>query len=129
MDYFVLKITVETDSKQKAIQAYGLLEQMLVELSRRFKATVIIQPLVAHIHQTRRIDARESDQNIIFLSIEKAGFNTRAQTCLKRAGIETIGQLLEKTDEDLLKLWFFGPVSLENVQQVLLGFGLQLKSS
>jgi DNA-directed RNA polymerase subunit alpha len=48
---------------------------------------------------------------------------------LRRSGITRVGELLEKTDEDLLALRSFGQKSLEEVRERLEALDLQPKSS
>ena len=61
------------------------------------------------------------------LPIETLDLSERPRNCLKRAQIDTIGQLVEKTEEDLLAITNFGMKSLEEVAQKLDERGLALK--
>ena len=60
------------------------------------------------------------------LAIEELDLSERPRNCLKRAQIDTIGQLLEKSEEDLLAITNFGQKSLEEVIQKLDERGLSL---
>ena len=60
------------------------------------------------------------------LPIEELDLSERPRNCLKRAQIDTIGQLLEKSEEDLLAITNFGQKSLEEVIQKLDERGLSL---
>ncbi len=51
--------------------------------------------------------------------IAALGLATRTQTCLRRAGIDTVGQLLTHTDADLLDIQQFGVGSLADVTAAL----------
>jgi hypothetical protein len=59
-------------------------------------------------------------------SIEAFGLNTRARNALLNGGITTIGQLVQKTEAELLKLKGFGVVSLSDVKAALHERGLEL---
>ena len=48
-------------------------------------------------------------------SVAESGLNTRAVNCLDQDGVKTIGQLRGRSDEELLNLTNFGPLSLDNV--------------
>jgi len=48
--------------------------------------------------------------------------------CLHRGGINTVGQLVEKTEDDLLALRSFGARSIEDVKEKLEKRGLKLRS-
>ena len=53
----------------------------------------------------------------------------RAFNCLKRAGINTVAELVQRNQEDMMKVRNLGKKSLEEVEQKLIGLGLALKSS
>jgi DNA-directed RNA polymerase subunit alpha len=59
--------------------------------------------------------------------IEELELSVRVLNCLHRGGINTIGQLIEKTEEDLLALRSFGAHSLEDVKEKLAKEGLSLR--
>jgi DNA-directed RNA polymerase subunit alpha len=61
------------------------------------------------------------------LPIEELDLSERARNCLKRAQIDTIGQLVERTGDDLLVITNFGQMSLEEVVQKLDERGLSLR--
>lgn len=60
------------------------------------------------------------------MPISELDLSVRASNCLESAQIETIGQLVQKTDKDLLKLRSFGKTSLREVQRKLDDLGLSL---
>ncbi len=61
------------------------------------------------------------------LPIEELDLSERPRNCLKRARIDTIGQLVQKTEEDLLAITNFGQKSLDEVTQKLDERGLSLR--
>ncbi len=61
------------------------------------------------------------------LAIEELDLSERPRNCLKRAQVDTIGQLIEKSEEDLLAITNFGQKSLEEVIQKLDERGLSLR--
>ncbi|MBT9258989.1 MAG: DNA-directed RNA polymerase subunit alpha [Clostridiales bacterium] len=68
------------------------------------------------------------NQEILSLPIDELELSVRSYNCLKRAGINTIGELVNKTPEDMLKIRNLGKKSLEEVESRLAAFGLKLKS-
>ncbi|MCL2324599.1 MAG: DNA-directed RNA polymerase subunit alpha [Actinomycetia bacterium] len=60
--------------------------------------------------------------------IEQLNLSVRAYNCLKRQGVNTIGQLCECTENDLLNVRNFGAKSIEEVKDKLIDMGLNLKS-
>lgn len=71
--------------------------------------------------QKRKEEGDEEDPNNIYL------FSCRGANRLMNKGIQTVGQLIEKTPEDLLKITYFGKSSLEDVRISLGYYGLCLK--
>jgi DNA-directed RNA polymerase subunit alpha len=61
------------------------------------------------------------------LPIEELDLSERPRNCLKRARVDTIGQLVQKTEDDLLAITNFGSKSLEEVVQKLDERGLSLR--
>lgn len=62
------------------------------------------------------------------IPIEDLELPVRVLNCLHRGGINTVGQLIEKTEEDLLALRSFGARSIEDVKEQLKKRGLSLKT-
>ncbi len=60
------------------------------------------------------------------LPVEDLDLSERPRNCLKRARVDTIGQLLEKSEEDLLAITNFGQKSLDEVRVKLDERGLTL---
>src|SRR5438445_1807563 len=59
--------------------------------------------------------------------IEDLDLSVRSYNCLKREGVTTVGQLIERTEEDLPDIRNFGQKSIEEVNQKLAELGLGLK--
>ncbi len=62
------------------------------------------------------------------LPIEELELSERPRNCLKRARVDTIGQLVTKTEDDLLAITNFGSKSLDEVLQKLDERGLSLRT-
>jgi DNA-directed RNA polymerase subunit alpha len=62
------------------------------------------------------------------LPIEELELSERPRNCLKRARVDTIGQLVQKTEDDLLAITNFGSKSLDEVLQKLDERGLALRT-
>jgi DNA-directed RNA polymerase subunit alpha len=61
------------------------------------------------------------------LPIEELDLSERPRNCLKRARVDSIGQLVQKSEDDLLAITNFGAKSLEEVIQKLDERGLSLR--
>jgi DNA-directed RNA polymerase subunit alpha len=63
------------------------------------------------------------------LPIEELELTVRSYNCLKREGIHTVGELVMRSEADLLDIRNFGAKSIDEVKQKLAGLGLTLKDS
>jgi DNA-directed RNA polymerase subunit alpha len=63
------------------------------------------------------------------LPIEDLDLTVRSYNCLKREGIHTVGELIARSEADLLDIRNFGAKSIDEVKAKLVGMGLQLKDS
>jgi DNA-directed RNA polymerase subunit alpha len=59
--------------------------------------------------------------------IEELELGVRSYNCLKRVGIETIGDLVVKTENELAAIPNFGKKSVEEVKETLAAHGLTLR--
>jgi DNA-directed RNA polymerase subunit alpha len=69
--------------------------------------------------------AAPSSPNLL-LPIEDMDLSVRSYNCLKREGVSTVGELVQKTEQDLLDIRNFGSKSIDEVKQKLAEMGLSL---
>ena len=69
----------------------------------------------------------ESDDRILDRTIEELDLSVRSYNCLKRAGINTVHDLTEKSEAEMMKVRNLGRKSLEEVKVKLIDLGLGLK--
>jgi DNA-directed RNA polymerase subunit alpha len=69
----------------------------------------------------------DEDETMLETPIEELDLSVRSYNCLKRQGVNTIGQLTECSEQDLLNIRNFGAKSIEEVKDKLQGMGLGLK--
>jgi DNA-directed RNA polymerase subunit alpha len=62
-------------------------------------------------------------------SVEELELSVRSYNCLKNANIKTIGELVQKTEAEMLKTKNFGRKSLNEIKEILAGMGLSLGMS
>jgi DNA-directed RNA polymerase subunit alpha len=73
-------------------------------------------------------EREEESETILDTPIEELDLSVRSFNCLKRQGVNTIGQLTECTEADLLNIRNFGAKSIEEVKDKLQQMGLGLKA-
>lgn len=69
----------------------------------------------------------DSEDRVLEMVIEDLDLSVRSYNCLKRAGINTVDELIHKTEEEMLKVRNLGRKSLEEVKQKLESLGLSLR--
>lgn len=68
-------------------------------------------------------------ERILEMNIEELDLSVRSYNCLKRAAVNTVEDLVNKTEDEMMKVRNLGRKSLEEVMQKLESLGLSLKSS
>jgi len=66
-------------------------------------------------------------EKVLEMTIEELDMSVRSFNCLKRAGIDTVEDLTNRTEEDMIKVRNLGKKSLEEVILKLRSLGLDLK--
>ena len=90
--------------------------RLFVDLSEEAKNTEVI------------VEKEESKkEKVLEMTIEELDLSVRSYNCLKRAGINTVEDLSNKSEEDMMKVRNLGRKSLEEVINKLHGLGLALK--
>ena len=118
-DYDSLVMEIYTDGtidpKDALIQAAKILMEQLMIFLKGEK--ISLEP---HISEVPTIN------NLLNMSIEEMDLSGRAYNCLKNAGINYVGQLVQKTETELLKLRSFGKKSLDEIIEKLSKLNLRL---
>ncbi|MFO7801114.1 MAG: DNA-directed RNA polymerase subunit alpha [Desulfovermiculus sp.] len=77
-------------------------------------------------HRREPQHSSEEIDEVLFRSIDDLELPVRASNCLKKANIYTVGELVQKTENELLKAKNFGRKSLDDIIKVLNDMGLDL---
>lgn len=85
--------------------------------------------LTDEAQKTEIMIEKEEDQKekVLEMTIEELDLSVRSYNCLKRAGINTVSELTQKSEEDMMKVRNLGRKSLEEVQEKLEDLGLGLR--
>ena len=122
-DYDKLTLEVWTDSTISARDAVSLGAKILVDHLCLF--TDLSETVV---NKTTVVEKTDTQHNkVLELTIEELDLSVRAYNCLKRAGINSVSELVQKNQEDMMKVRNLGRKSLEEVEQKLSALGLSLR--
>ena len=123
IDYDKLTIEVVTNGTISAKEAVSLAAKILNEHLKLF-VDLSDEAINAEIMVEREETQKEK---ILEMTIEDLDLSVRSFNCLKRAGIDTVEDLVSKTQEDMIKVRNLGKKSLEEVIQKLESLHLSLK--
>jgi DNA-directed RNA polymerase subunit alpha len=87
--------------------------------------------LTDHVKNDQAVADKEvvERDRVLEMTIEELDLSVRSYNCLKRAGINMVHELIERTAEDMMKVRNLGKKSLEEVQRKLGELGLSLRKS
>ena len=122
-DYDKLTVEVVTNGTISAKEAISLGAKILNEHLNLF-VDLSDQAKTAEIMVDREETIKEK---VLEMTIEELEMSVRSFNCLKRAGIDTVEDLTNRTEEDMIKVRNLGKKSLEEVIAKLHSLGLDLK--
>ena len=124
-DYDKLTLDVWTNGVINAQEAVSLAAKVLTEHLNLF---VNLSDSVTNSEIMVEKDEKGKEK-VLEMTIEELDLSVRSFNCLKRAGINTVEDLTNKTTEDMMKVRNLGRKSLEEVEYKLetLGFGLKME--
>lgn len=127
-DYEKLSMDITTDGSVNAKEALTIAGKILKEHIEKFITEEIDEPFT---QEEEEVDAeKQRIANLLKTSIEDLNLSVRAYNCLKSANINTIGELVQRDEQDLLKFRNFGKKSLAELVEVIedknLHFGMDV---
>jgi len=124
-DYDKLTLEVWTKGTIDAKEAVSLAAKVMND------HLALFIDLTDNVRNTNIMVEKEEDQKekILEMSVEDMELSVRSYNCLKRASINTVQDLIEKTEDDMMKVRNLGRKSLDEVLKKLGEMGLSLKSS
>jgi DNA-directed RNA polymerase subunit alpha len=126
-DFDKLTLEIETDGSVEPGSALREAAEILIKSLAIFTDADRVEELTsrdgAGAAEPGAAPAAEGDDRLI----EELEIGVRAYNCLKRAGIQTIGDLLQKSESELKAIPNFGERSIEEVNESLAALGLGLR--
>ena len=124
-DYDKLTLDIWTDKTIAPDEALSLASKILIEHLKLFND-------LSDAGSSMEIMVEKEEEvidRLMEMTIEELDLSVRSYNCLKRAGINTIGELVRKTEEDMMKVRNLGKKSLQEVKDKLGALGLSLRES
>ena len=123
-DFDKLTMEVWTDKTITAVDAVSLGAKILCD-----HFTLFINLSDAASQHTTVVDPKpEGKDKVLEMTIEELDLSVRSFNCLKRANINTVEDLISKTQDEMIKVRNLGRKSLEEVEHKLAMMGLSLAS-
>ena len=122
-DYDKLTLEVWTDGTLTAKDAVSFAAKILNEHLNLF---VDLSEEASNV-EVMVVKDTDSNKQTLEMTVEELDLSVRSFNCLKRANIHKIGDLIEKTEEDMMKVRNLGKKSLDEVIAKLAQFGLSLR--
>jgi len=124
-DYDKLTLEIWTSGSIEPDEAVSHAAKILAE------HLTLFTNLTEHVPGDVVMVEKEEDkkEKILEMTIEELDLSVRSYNCLKRAGINTVDELVQRNEEEMMKVRNLGRKSLEEVQQKLLALGLTLRNS
>jgi len=124
-DYDKLILEIWTNGSIRPEEAISLSSQILIEYLKLFTE---IDDTYSEVEILVEKEEEKKDK-VLEMSIEELELSVRASNGLKRASINTVGDLIEKTREEMSKIRNLGQKSLEEIEKKLKELELTFKKS
>lgn len=121
-DYDSLEIELWTDGSLRPDEALSLASKILKEQLQVF---VTFDETVEPVEQVIETDSPTLNENL-FRPVEDLELSVRSANCLKNANIRYIGELVTRSEGEMLKTKNFGRKSLNEIKEILIRMGLNL---
>jgi DNA-directed RNA polymerase subunit alpha len=126
-DYDKLRLDVTTDGSIEPREAIGQAAHILIRQLAIFTDLENIDDFRAQGAEDVGAEAPSGAGAMENFPIEELELGVRSYNCLKRVGIETIGDLVSKSENELAAIPNFGKKSIEEVKETLAAQGLNLR--
>ena len=124
-DYDKLTIELWSNGSIKPEDALSLAARIM---SDHLKLFIGLAEVMDHVSIMVEKEEEEKDK-ILDMTIEELDLSVRSYNCLKRAGINTVYELTQRSEDDMMKVRNLGKKSLEEVQHKMESLGLALRSN
>ena len=124
-DYDKLILEVWTDGTVSAKEAVSQAANLLIEHLKSFSNLSDESSITAEMMVEKDDKGKEK---VLEMTIEELDLSVRSFNCLKRAGINTVEDLISKSEEEMMKVRNLGKKSFDEVKEKLQSLGFDLSS-
>jgi len=125
-DYDKLTLELWTDGSMRPEEAVSKASSIMIAHLRLFQNMAGAPPEDESAEGTFTEAPETGGSKTLEMTIEDLDLSVRSYNCLKRAGINTVAELVQKSEEDMMKVRNLGRKSLEEVKKKLVELGLSL---
>jgi len=130
-DYDKLILNIETDGSLNIRDAVSYAAELLI---LHFEALLDLGNKMENLRTVEEevveeVESIASDQEILTMKIDELDLTVRSYNCLKKAGVESVGELAKFNMNDLLKIKNLGRKSLEEIIEKMKELGFDISNS
>jgi DNA-directed RNA polymerase subunit alpha len=126
-DYEKLTLEVWTNGAISPRDAVGLAAKLMKDHLQIF---INLEEEDEEETESAVVEVSDEEKGVLYeklgKSVDEMELSVRSYNCLKNANIRTIGELVQKTESEMLKTKNFGRKSLNEIKEILAGMGLSL---
>ena len=123
--YDALTMEITTDGSISPQKALSMAAKILMD---HLEIVADINEEVVDMDNIIKESGQEKEKSDHQMAIEDLDLSVRSYNCLKRAGIQTVDELTQKTEEEMMRVRNLGKKSLKEVKEKLIELGLGFKS-
>jgi DNA-directed RNA polymerase subunit alpha len=123
--YDKLTLEVTTNGSLTPQAALSFASQILIS---HFNGFLDLEELTTDVNIMKE-PSLESDDKFSNMTIVDLDLSVRSYNCLRRAGIETVYELTQKSEEEMMKVRNLGKKSLKEVKEKLIAHGLKFRDA
>lgn len=122
-NYDKLTLEVWTDGSVKPSEAVNMASGILIDCLQIFRTGEETPPTFPDNGSESGTKEQPKNEGPDAISIDDLDLSVRSNNCLRRAGINTVGDLIRKTEEDMMKIRNLGKKSLEEIKKKMFEAG------
>ena len=128
-NYDKLTLEVWTDGSVMPDEAINMASSIMIDYLKLFQTGDVTKPMISVAGGSEPEGEEPKVEGPGAMSIDDLDLSVRSNNCLRRADINTVEELTQKSEEDMMKVRNLGRKSLDEVKKKLADLGLSLRKS